>query len=125
MIFIGDYSPLIPLLIVTFIVFLDRNKFHRHGKYFFTRIMAVAVAASINPLFLMIPATFRLFVRSLMMPSVSGTNTVIFASGKSPFPKWQNADWVKSNVHNSSDGSAIFCHHPYIRFEMTLPAWAG
>jgi sodium-dependent dicarboxylate transporter 2/3/5 len=86
--------------------------------------MAVAVAASINPLFLMIPATFACSF-AFMMPSAMGTNTVIFASGKSPSLKWQNADWVKSNVHNSSDGSAIFCHHPYIRFEMTLPAWAG
>jgi sodium-dependent dicarboxylate transporter 2/3/5 len=63
MTFIGDYLPLIALLIVTFIVFLTEINSIPPRQIFFYPVLAVAVAASINPLFLMIPAT-RLFVRS-------------------------------------------------------------
>jgi sodium-dependent dicarboxylate transporter 2/3/5 len=123
--FIGDYSPLIILLIVTtFIIFLTEvNSNTATANIFLPVLAAVAVAASINPLFLMIPATFACSF-AFMMPSGTGTNTVIFASGKVTIPEMAKCG-LGLNLMSIILLTALlyFVIIPILGLEMTLPAW--
>lgn len=81
--FIGSLPAiLIVLFIVSIIIFLTEiNSNTATANIFLPLLAAIAVASSTNPLFLLIPATFACSF-AFMMPSGTGTNTVIFASEK-------------------------------------------
>jgi sodium-dependent dicarboxylate transporter 2/3/5 len=124
--FIGNYSPLIILLIVTtFIIFLTEiNSNTATANIFLPVLAAVAVAAAINPLFLMIPATFACSF-AFMMPSGTGTNTVIFASGKVTIPEMAKCGvWLNLISVVLLTALLYFVIIPILGLEMTLPAWA-
>ncbi len=123
--FIGNYSPLTILLIVTtFIVFLTEiNSNTATANIFLPVLAAVAVAAGINPLFLMIPATFACSF-AFMMPSGTGTNTVIFASGKVSIPEMAKCGlWLNFISVVVLTALLYFVVIPILGLEMTLPTW--
>jgi len=78
---LSDYPEfLIILLVVGMIIFITEvNSNTATATIFLPVLAAVAVASSINPLLLIIPATFACSF-AFMLPSGTGTNTVIFAS---------------------------------------------
>ncbi len=125
--FIGNYSPLMILLIVTtFIIFLTEiNSNTATANIFLPVLAAVAVAATINPLFLMIPATFACSF-AFMMPSGTGTNTVIFASGKVSIPEMAKCGfWLNLISVVLLTALLYFVIVPILGLEMTLPTWVN
>ncbi len=123
--FIGTYSPLMILLIVTtFIVFLTEiNSNTATANIFLPVLAAVAVAARINPLFLMIPATFACSF-AFMMPSGTGTNTVIFASGKVSIPEMAKCGlWLNLISVVLLTALLYFVVIPILGLDMALPDW--
>ncbi|WP_299537463.1 SLC13 family permease [Ulvibacterium sp.] len=80
---IGNFPEFFILLgIVALIIFITEvNSNTATATIFLPVLAAMGVAASINPLLVMVPATFACSF-AFMMPSGTGTNTVIFASGR-------------------------------------------
>ncbi|BFP40144.1 SLC13 family permease [Flavobacteriaceae bacterium GF1] len=71
---------LLIVLIVCFIIFLTEvNSNTATATIFLPILAAIAVSGGINPLLVMVPATFACSF-AFMLPSGTGTNTVIFAS---------------------------------------------
>ncbi|WP_422079350.1 SLC13 family permease [Ulvibacterium sp.] len=80
---VGNLPEFFILLgIVALIIFITEvNSNTATATIFLPVLAAMGVAASINPLLVMVPATFACSF-AFMMPSGTGTNTVIFASGR-------------------------------------------
>lgn len=78
---LGGYPEfLIILVVVGIIIFITEVNSNTATATIFLPILAtMAIAGSINPLLVMIPATFACSF-AFMLPSGTGTNTVIFAS---------------------------------------------
>ena len=92
--FISGFHFLIILFIVVGVVllFTEMNSNTATANIFLPILASIAVAGAINPILLMIPATFAAsFV--FMMPAGTGPNTVIFASNKLTVP-----DMFKSGI---------------------------
>ncbi len=85
--FVGQYPTLIILLaVVGLMIFLTEINSNTATANIFLPVLAtMAVAGGTNPLLLMIPATFACSF-AFMMPSGTGTNTVIFASERVKIP---------------------------------------
>jgi sodium-dependent dicarboxylate transporter 2/3/5 len=81
--FISNYpSILVLVIVITLMIFITEiNSNTATANIFLPVLASMAVAAQINPLLLMIPATFACSF-SFMLPSGSGTNAVIFGSNK-------------------------------------------
>ena len=119
-----------PLLIVLFIVvgvvllFTEMNSNTATANIFLPILASIAVAGAINPMLLMIPATFACsFV--FMMPAGTGPNTVIFASNKLTVP-----DMFKSGIGLKLISMVFlplilyFLIIVVLGMELTLPVWA-
>jgi sodium-dependent dicarboxylate transporter 2/3/5 len=86
--FISGFHFLIILFIVVGVVllFTEMNSNTATANIFLPILASIAVAGSINPLLLMIPATFASsFV--FMMPAGTGPNTVVFGSNRLTVPE--------------------------------------
>lgn len=85
--FISEYPMIITLVIVIFLMIFitEINSNTATANIFLPVLAAMAVAGSINPLLLMIPATFACSF-SFMLPSGTGTNAVIFGSNRVTIP---------------------------------------
>ncbi|MFT6827102.1 MAG: sodium-dependent dicarboxylate transporter 2/3/5 [Roseivirga sp.] len=86
--FISSYPTLLILVIVvSLMIFITEiNSNTATANIFLPVLAAMAVAGSIDPLLLMIPATFACSF-SFMLPSGSGTNAVIFGSNRVTIPE--------------------------------------
>ena len=86
--FIGEYPMLIILIIVIFLMIFitEINSNTATANIFLPVLAAMAVAGQMNPLLLMIPATFACSF-SFMLPSGTGTNAVIFGSNRVSIPE--------------------------------------
>lgn len=86
--FISQFPSLLVLLfVVGLMIFLTEiNSNTATANIFLPVLAAMAVAGGTNPLLLMIPATFACSF-AFMLPSGTGTNTVIFASGRVTIPE--------------------------------------
>jgi len=80
---ISNYAPILILLVViTLMIFITEiNSNTATANIFLPVLAAMAVAVQMNPLLLMIPATFACSF-SFMLPSGTGTNAVIFGSNR-------------------------------------------
>ncbi|MGO4818738.1 SLC13 family permease [Flavobacterium sp. W22_SRS_FP1] len=83
LIFISNYpSILVLIIVITLMIFITEiNSNTATANIFLPVLASMAIAAHINPLLLMIPATFACSF-SFMLPSGSGTNAVIFGSNR-------------------------------------------
>lgn len=86
--FISEYPIIIILLIVIILMIFitEINSNTATANIFLPVLAAMAVAGQINPLLLMIPATFACSF-SFMLPSGTGTNAVIFGSNRVTIPE--------------------------------------
>ncbi|TSA37722.1 MAG: DASS family sodium-coupled anion symporter [Porphyromonadaceae bacterium] len=92
--FVSGFPTLIILIIVcgAVLLFTEMNSNTATANIFLPILASIAVAGSINPVILMLPATFAAsFV--FIMPAGTGPNTVIFASNKLTV-----ADMAKSGI---------------------------
>jgi sodium-dependent dicarboxylate transporter 2/3/5 len=86
--FISEYPMILILIIViTLMIFITEiNSNTATANIFLPVLAAMAIAGQINPLLLMIPATFACSF-SFMLPSGTGTNAVIFGSNRVTIPE--------------------------------------
>jgi sodium-dependent dicarboxylate transporter 2/3/5 len=81
--FVSSYPTLIVLLIIVvfILIFTEFNSNTATVNIFLPVFASMAVAGGINPIFLMLPATFAASF-DFIMPAGTGPNTVIFASDR-------------------------------------------
>jgi sodium-dependent dicarboxylate transporter 2/3/5 len=95
--FVSSFPTLIVLLIVcgAVLLFTEMNSNTATANIFLPVLASMAVAGNINPMILMLPATFAAsFV--FIMPAGTGPNTVIFASNKLTVPDMARSGiWLK------------------------------
>jgi sodium-dependent dicarboxylate transporter 2/3/5 len=86
--FIGAYPTIVILVIViALMIFITEiNSNTATANIFLPVLASMAVAGAINPMLLMIPATFACSF-SFMLPSGTGTNAVIFGSNRVSIPE--------------------------------------
>lgn len=124
--FVSLYPTLIVLIIVVgaVLLFTEMNSNTATANIFLPVLASMAVAGSINPMLLMIPATFACsFV--FIMPAGTGPNTVIFASNRITVP-----DMAKSGVWLKLISMILLPLVLYVLIiyvlgiDLALPAWA-
>jgi sodium-dependent dicarboxylate transporter 2/3/5 len=126
LVFINNYPFLLVLvLVVGFVmIFTEFNSNTATANILLPVLASMAVAAAINPLLLMIPATVASSL-GFMMPAGTGPNTVIFGSERVTV-----ADMVKCGIWLDLISLVIvtvllyFLIMPWLGFESSLPAWA-
>lgn len=95
--FVSNFPTLIVLFIVVgaILLFTEMNSNTATANIFLPVLASMAVAGNVNPLLLMIPATFACsFV--FIMPAGTGPNTVIFGSNRVTVPDMARAGiWLK------------------------------
>ena len=123
---IGQLPPVVMLaLVVGVLIFLTEINSNTATATIFLPILGtMAVAGNINPLLLMIPATFACSF-AFMLPSGTGTNTVIFGSGYLRIPEMARCGlvmnlicWVLLTL------LLYFLIIPILGLESGLPDWA-
>lgn len=88
LVFISAYPDLIVLFIIVgvILIFTEMNPNTATANIFLPILASMAVAGNINPLLLMVPATFASSF-AFMMPAGTGPNTVIFGSNRITVPE--------------------------------------
>ena len=86
--FISNYPLLLILIIVIFVMIFvtEINSNTATANIFLPVLAAMAIAGKMNPILLMVPATFACSF-SFMLPSGTGTNAVIFGSNRVTIPE--------------------------------------
>lgn len=126
LVFISQYPFLIVMILVIgfVMIFTEFNSNTATANILLPVLASMAVAAAINPLLLMIPATVASSL-GFMMPAGTGPNTVIFGSERVTV-----ADMVKCGVWLDIISLVILTVMlyliimPWLGFEPGLPAWA-
>lgn len=126
LVFISNYPFFIVMvLVIGFVmIFTEFNSNTATANILLPVLASMAVAAAINPLLLMIPATVASSL-GFMMPAGTGPNTVIFGSERVTV-----ADMVKCGVWLDLISLVIlvlmmyFVIMPWLGFESALPDWA-
>lgn len=124
--FIGQFPTLlVVLLVVGLMIFLTEvNSNTATANIFLPVLGTMAIAGNANPLLLMIPATFACSF-AFMMPSGTGTNTVIFASGRVSIPEMARCGlWLNVIFIFLLTLMLYLLVIPALGIEARLPAWA-
>lgn len=124
--FVSSYPFIIVLILVIgfVMIFTEFNSNTATANILLPVLASMAVAASMNPFLLMIPATVASSL-GFMMPAGTGPNTVIFGSERVTV-----SDMVKCGVWLNLISLVVltilmyFVIMPWLNFEPTLPAWA-
>lgn len=124
--FVSSYPTFVVLLIVVGVIllFTEMNSNTATANIFLPVLASMAVAGNINPLLLMIPATFACsFV--FIMPAGTGPNTVIFGSNKLSVGDMARAGiWLKLISMLVLPAVLYFLIKVILGLEKTMPAWA-
>ena len=123
---IGSFPEILILLtVVGMMIFLTEINSNTATANIFLPIFAtMAIAANVNPLFLMFPVTFACSF-SFMLPSGTGTNAVIFGSGRVTIP-----EMAKSGFYFNLIGILVLTLLmylwviPFLEISVGLPPWA-
>lgn len=126
LVFISNYPFwIVMILVIAFVmIFTEFNSNTATANILLPVLASMAVAAAINPLLLMIPATVASSL-GFMMPAGTGPNTVIFGSERVTV-----ADMVKCGVWLDLISLVIltvmlyFLIMPWLGFQSSLPEWA-
>ena len=126
LVFIGSYPFFLVLILVIgfVIIFTEFNSNTATANILLPVLASTAVAAYMNPLLLLIPATLASSL-GFMMPAGTGPNTVIFGSDRVTV-----SDMVKCGVWLNLISLVVltlvsyFIIMPWLDFETTLPVWA-
>ena len=127
LVFISHYPFfMVVLLVIGFVmIFTEFNSNTATANILLPVLASMAVAAAINPLLLMIPATVASSL-GFMMPAGTGPNTVIFGSERVTV-----ADMVKCGIWLDLISLIIlvlmmyFIIMPWLGFASALPSWAS
>ncbi len=127
LVFISHYPFfMVVLLVIGFVmIFTEFNSNTATANILLPVLASMAVAAAINPLLLMIPATVASSL-GFMMPAGTGPNTVIFGSERVTV-----ADMVKCGIWLDLISLIIlvlmmyFIIMPWLGFDAALPSWAS
>ncbi len=122
----GFPLPLLLLLVVTLMIFLTEINSNTATANIFLPVLAtMAVAGGANPLLLMVPATFACSF-AFMLPSGTGTNTVIFASGRVTIPEMARCGfWLNLISVVLLTILLYLVVIPFLGITEGVPAWAG
>jgi sodium-dependent dicarboxylate transporter 2/3/5 len=125
--FFSDYPTLIVLIVVIafILVFTELNPNTATANIFLPVLGAMAVAGNINPLLLMIPATFASSL-VFIMPAGTGPNTVIFGSNRVTAGDMARCGLglkILSLILLSL--LAYFLIIPLMGIDRVMPVWAG
>jgi len=126
LVFISKYPFfIVMILVIAFVmIFTEFNSNTATANILLPVLASMAVAASINPLLLMIPATVASSL-GFMMPAGTGPNTVIFGSERVTV-----SEMVKCGVWLDLISLVIlvvllyFLIMPWLGFDAALPPWA-
>ncbi|MEM9675380.1 MAG: SLC13 family permease [Bacteroidota bacterium] len=124
--FINQYPMLvILLLVVSLMIFLTEiNSNTATANIFLPVLAALAIASQINPLLLMIPATFACSF-AFMLPSGTGTNAVIFASERVSLTQMARCGlWLNLICVVLLTITLFLIVVPLMDIQRTLPVWA-
>ena len=124
--FVSNFPTLIVLFIVVgfVLLFTELNSNTATANIFLPVLASMAVAGSINPLLLMIPATFASSI-VFIMPAGTGPNTVIFASNRLTI-----ADMARAGIWLKLISMVLLPLILYVLIiyvfgiDLALPAWA-
>jgi len=84
----------------------------------------MALAGQVNPLILMIPATIACSF-AFMLPSGTGTNAVVFASGRVRIPEMARCGFQLNLISILFLTLVLyFIIVPLLGLDVSLPAWA-
>lgn len=124
--FVSAYPTFIVLILVVgfILLFTEMNSNTATANIFLPVLASMAVAGNINPLLLMIPATFACsFV--FIMPAGTGPNTVIFGSNHVTVPDMARAGiWLKLMSMVVLPAVLYFLIKIFMGLDKTMPAWA-
>ncbi|MCU0370378.1 MAG: DASS family sodium-coupled anion symporter [Bacteroidales bacterium] len=124
--FVSSYPTLVVLFIVVgaVLLFTEMNSNTATANIFLPVLGSMAVAGNINPLILMIPATFASSM-VFIMPAGTGPNTVIFGSNKVTIQDMARAGiWLKL-ISMILLPVILYILTIYILgIDLALPAWA-
>ncbi|WP_430905414.1 SLC13 family permease [Maribacter sp. 2-571] len=120
------HSFWIVVLVVTLIVFVTEvNSNTATATIFLPLLGAIAVAGEIHPLLIMIPATFACSF-AFMLPSGTGTNTVIFASDRITVGEMAKTGlWLNLVFILLLSLLLYFFILPVLGIDASVPEWAG
>ncbi len=124
---IGSFPNfLIILLVVALVIFITEVNSNTATATIFLPILAtMAVAGSIHPLLLMIPATFACSF-AFMLPSGTGTNTVIFASDQITIQEMAKTGfWLNLLFTLLLPLVLYFVILPLMGIDASVPEWAN
>ncbi len=126
MAFVSGFPTLIILIIVcgAVLLFTEMNSNTATANIFLPILASIAVAGSINPIILMLPATFAAsFV--FIMPAGTGPNTVIFGSNKLTVQDMARSGiWLKLITMVLLPVLLYFLIIYVLGVPLALPAWA-
>ncbi len=124
--FISGFSFFYILLIVMafVLVFTEFNSNTASANILLPILASTAVAASVNPLLIMIPATVACSC-AFMMPAATGPNTVVLASERVSIAQMVKCGvWLNLITLVLLTLILYFIIIPWLDLEMTLPIWA-
>jgi solute carrier family 13 (sodium-dependent dicarboxylate transporter), member 2/3/5 len=124
--FIQGFPFLIILIFVLAFVlmFTEFNSNTASANILLPILASTAVAASVNPLLIMIPATIACSC-AFMMPAATGPNTVVLASERVSVAQMVKCGfWLNLITLVLLTVILYFVIIPWLDLEMTLPAWA-
>lgn len=125
--FISQYPMLLVLIaVVGLMIFLTEINSNTATANIFLPVLAtMAVAGGTNPLLLMIPATFACSF-AFMLPSGTGTNTVIFASNRVTIPQMARCGlWLNFISIVLLTLILYFLVIPILGLEQGVPDWVN
>lgn len=125
--FISGFSFFMILVIVLafILVFTEFNSNTATANIFLPILASTAVAASVNPLIIMIPATIACSC-AFMMPAATGPNTVVLGSERVTVQQMMKCGfWLNIITLVVLTIMLYFIIVPILGLEMELPAWAS
>lgn len=125
--FISQFPMLLVLVsVVGLMIFITEVNSNTATANIFLPVLAtMAVAGGTNPLFLMIPATFACSF-AFMLPSGTGTNTVIFASNRVTIPQMAKCGlWLNFISIILLTLILYFLVIPILGLEQGVPGWVN
>jgi sodium-dependent dicarboxylate transporter 2/3/5 len=125
--FIEGYSAFLILFIVLafILVFTEFNSNTATANIFLPILASTAIAASVNPLFIMIPAAVACSC-AFMMPAATGPNTVVLGSERVTVQQMMKCGfWLNILTIIILPVLFYFVIMPLLGITMELPAWAN
>jgi sodium-dependent dicarboxylate transporter 2/3/5 len=124
--FVSNFSFFTILIVVIafVLIFTEFNSNTASANILLPILASTALAANMNPLLFMIPATVVCSC-AFMMPAATGPNTVVFASNRVSVPEMIKCGfWLNLIILLILPLIFYFVIIPWLGIELELPEWA-